>query len=77
MGELRRTRHLTAVTGHMELATVTGEQVMREGAQLLADFLTRRLAELRTEDPWCDVIAADASRLRALAGSCNPRALPG
>jgi hypothetical protein len=42
---------------------ITGEQVLRDGARVLSDYLSRRLQELRSTDPLYPTIRDQAARL--------------
>lgn len=51
----------------------SGDEVLAEGARILGRFLTRQLPLIPEDDPHYDAIAADASRLTALAALRSPR----
>lgn len=56
---------------HAEDAPVrrlTGEELLRQGARVLAHHLNRHLPELDREDPLYDEIVAEASRFGVLGG---------
>lgn len=56
---------------------LTGEEVLVEGARMLASFLTRQLEVLPREDPDYAVIAEGASRFGALGALRSPQTPPG
>lgn len=56
---------------------LTGEDVLRDGARMMARYLRRRLREIPAEDPDYASIEADASRFAQLAATRSPRTLPG
>ena len=62
-------RHLTAVAGAAPVASarLTGEQVYRHGARLLARYLRTQLRDLPRSDPWFRMIAEDVTRFQSLA----------
>lgn len=49
-------------------ARTTGEDVLREGARIYADYLRRRLVDLDDQDPDRDVVEDLAFRYHGLAG---------
>lgn len=50
-----------------------GETVLRDGARLLGEYLTRQLAVLPADDPDLALITAEASRFLLLADWRSPR----
>ena len=69
VGSIRGRGGLRVVADDGPVQPVTGEQVMREGARVLADYFTRQLPRIPAGDPLYAVIEADASRLLGLAGT--------
>ena len=51
-----------------DAASMTGEQVLREGSQMLADWFTQRLDDLHADDPFRPRVQVAAEQLRLLAG---------
>jgi hypothetical protein len=47
----------------------TGEEVLRDGARLLADYFVRALDRIPPDDPHRAMIEIDAARFRALGGA--------
>lgn len=48
--------------------TATADEVLREGARIFAEYLTRRLPDLDQDDPSRDRVLSAADQLRSLAG---------
>ena len=54
------------------LPRLTGEDILKEAADMLATFFASRLAELPEEDPWRPTIEGLASQCQPLACGLPP-----
>lgn len=68
MDEVAQGPALKVIAGGNQLARANGEQILRDAAGVMSDYLTQRLAEVAETDPLREQIQDLAVQHRALAG---------